>query len=100
MVDREDFITIALAITGILITLLIPLPIREDHRIFVIAILLFIFLLISFNRFNQRLEGSNKLVNEVNKKIDEMDKRFKTLEDLNEIRLNIRELQGRVFKNG
>ena len=45
-------------------------------------------------------------INEINKELNkqkseqqELDKRFKTFEDLNEIRLNIKELQRKVFKN-
>lgn len=38
--------------------------------------------------------------NEIEKKIDGLNKRFKTMEELNDIRLDIREIQKKVFKNG
>lgn len=98
MANQEDIITVSLAIIGILITLLIPIPIKEDYRVFIIAIIFFIFLLIFLNRFNNRLDNFDKRTEDINQKINWLDKRFKILEDLNDIRLDIRELQKMVFR--
>lgn len=46
-----------------------------------------------FREINIELEKSKM-------KLEEFDKRFKTIEELNNIRLDIRELQKEVFKNG
>lgn len=98
MANQEDIITVSLAIIGILITLLIPIPIKEDYRVFIIAIIFFIFLLIFLNRFNNRLDNLDKRIEDINQKANWLDKRFKILEDLNDIRLDIRELQKWVFR--
>ncbi len=90
MADSENIITYALFFIGILITLLIPLPIKEEYRIFMITAIIFIFLVIILSKFNEKLEKKDT-------KIEELDKRFKMIEDLNEIRLDIKELKREVF---
>ena len=91
MGESESLITILLTIIGILITLIAPLPIKEEYRLFVITVIIFIFLYIMLSRFNKKLENKDN-------RVENLDKRFKTLEELNDIRLDIREIQKKVFK--
>ncbi len=89
----ENLITSALFFIGILITLLLPLPIKEEYRLFIISIIIMTFLYIELSKYNSRIEKQDEI-------IGDLIKRFKTIEELNDIRLNIRELQKKVFKNG
>ncbi|MEA3248079.1 MAG: hypothetical protein U9Q73_00050 [Nanoarchaeota archaeon] len=91
MTNSEDMIGFALAIIGILITLVIPIPLKDEYRLFVISAFIFIFIVVILSRFDSRLEVSSR-------KLEEFNKRFKTLEELNNIRLDIMELKRKVFK--
>lgn len=93
MADIRDIITSVLFFIGLLISLLIPLPIKEEYRLFIISLIVMTFLYIELSKYNEKIEKQNEEINNLNK-------RFKTIEELNEIRLNIKELQKRVFKNG
>jgi len=92
MDSSENIITYALFFVGILITLLIPLPIKEEYRLAIITMVFLTFLAIILSGFDKKLEDKDNQINGLNK-------RFKTIEELNEIRLNIKELQRKVFKN-
>lgn len=46
------------------------------------------------------LFGFDKKIKNKDEQIENLNKRFKTIEELNEIRLDIRELQKEIFKNG
>ena len=64
-----------------------------------IGILGIIMILINkFSNMDNQLLKLNENSDYQNNKISELIKRFKTLEDLNNIRLNIKELQREVFK--
>ena len=91
MAEPIDVITYSLFFIGILTTLILPLPIKEEYRLFIITIIFFIFLIITLSKFNEK-------INEKEIKIEELNKRFKTIEDLNEIRLDLREIKKKVFK--
>ena len=91
MADTESIIESILLFIGLLITLLVPIPIKEEYRLFIITAIIFIFLIIILSRYNARLEKQNKDLEDINK-------RFKTIEELNDIRLDIRELKREVFK--
>jgi len=91
MTNSENIITYTLFFIGILITLLIPIPIKEEYRLLIITLVIFFFLVTVLSRFDERLKNKDN-------NIDDLDKRFKTIEDLNDIRLDIRELQREVFK--
>ena len=93
MVNYEEIISYSLFFIGLLISLLVPLPIKEEYRLFIIAMIFFAFLVMALSNFNKKAEENNN-------KIEEINKRFKTIEELNDIRLNIKELQRKVFKNG
>ena len=93
MVEIENIITSALFFIGLLISLLVPLPIKEEYRLFIITLIIISFLYIILSKF------SNQIIKQ-EEKIQELNKRFKTIEELNEIRLNIKELQKKIFKNG
>lgn len=92
MATTENIITSALFFIGMLITLLMPLPIKEEYRLFIIAIIVISILYIELSKYNSLIEKQEN-------KIEDLNKRFKTMEELNEIRLNIKELQKKVFKN-
>jgi c-di-AMP phosphodiesterase-like protein len=91
MIETENIIPYALFFIGILITLLIPIPIEEEYRLLIITLVIFFFLVTVLSRFGERLKNKDN-------NIDNLNKRFKTLEDLNDVRLDIRELQREVFK--
>lgn len=91
MIDSENIITYALFFIGVLITLLIPLPIKEEYRLIIITMVFLTFLAIILSGFDKKLEDKDK-------QIDDLNKRFKTIEELNDIRLNIKELQKEVFQ--
>ena len=91
MAGYEEFITYTLFFIGLLITLLVPLPIKEEYRLFIITAITFTFIIIILSRFESRLK-------EREDKIDELNKRFKTIEELNDIRLDIREIKNKMFK--
>ena len=91
MAEAETIIAYSLFFIGTLITLLIPLPIKEEYRLFIITAIIFIFLIMILSRFESKLR-------EKEDKIEELDKKFKTIEELNDIRLDIRELKSRVLK--
>ena len=93
MVEIENIITSALFFIGLLISLLVPLPIKEEYRLFIITLIIISFLYIILSKF------SNQIIKQ-EEKIKELNKRFKTIEELNEIRLDIKELQKKAFKNG
>jgi len=93
MVEIENIITSALFFIGLLISLLVPLPIKEEYRLFIITLIIISLLYIILSKF------SNQIIKQ-EEKIQELNKRFKTIEELNEIRLNIKELQKKIFKNG
>ena len=93
MVEIENIITSALFFIGLLISLLVPLPIKEEYRLFIITLIIISFLYIILSKF------SNQIIKQ-EEKIQELNKRFKTIEELNEIRLDIKELQKKAFKNG
>jgi len=70
--------------------LLIPLPIKEEYRLFIIAMIFFAFLVMALSNFNKKVKESNDEINQI----------FKTIEDITDIRSNIGELQRKIFKNG
>ncbi|MEK6935341.1 MAG: hypothetical protein AABW67_00995 [Nanoarchaeota archaeon] len=86
MGESESILTLILTIIGILVTLIAPIPLSYEYRIFIIIVIIFIFLYIILSRFDKRMEIKED-------KIDDLNKRFKTLEDLNNIRLDIREIK-------
>ena len=91
MTDSESVVTYLLFFVGLLITLLIPIPIKDEYRLFIITAVVFIFLIIILSRYDSRLEKQDKDIGDLNK-------RFKTIEELNEIRLDVRELKKKVFR--
>jgi len=91
MAEPIDILAYSLFFVGILITLILPLPIKEEYRLFIITIIFFIFLIITLSKFNEK-------INEKDIKVEELSKRFKTIEELNDIRLDIREIKKKVFK--
>lgn len=91
MADSESIIAYILFFVGLLITLLVPLPIKEEYRLFIITAIILIFLMIILSKYNAQLEKQNK-------DIENLNKRFKTMEELNDIRLDIRQLKREVFK--
>ena len=93
MADLENIIAFLLTLVGVLITLLIPVPVKEEYRIFMVSIVISIFIILIISRFENKLRSNLDSV-------DDLNKRFKTLEELNDIRLDIRELRREVFKNG
>jgi len=56
MAESEGIVTILLSIVSILITLLVPLPIKDEYRLFIVTIIAFIFLLIILYRFDERMK--------------------------------------------
>ncbi|OIO41214.1 hypothetical protein AUJ62_03390 [Candidatus Pacearchaeota archaeon CG1_02_32_21] len=70
--------------------MLIPLPIKEEYRLFIIAMIFFAFLVMALSNFNKKVKESNDEINQI----------FKTIEDITDIRSNIGELQRKIFKNG
>lgn len=92
MADSESIVATLLSIVSILIALLIPLPIKEEYRLFIITTIIFIFLISIISKYNSRIER-------LDKEIIELNKRFKTMEELNDVRLDIRELKRRLFEN-
>ena len=91
MSNSEDIISYLLFFIGLLITLLVPIPIKDEYRLFIISAVIFGFLVIILSRYATKLEKQNR-------ELEDLDKRFKTIEDLNNIRLDIRELKREVFK--
>ena len=91
MADIESIVTNTLFFIGLLISLLLPLPIKEEYRLIIITMIIISFLAIILSRFNYQLSRKEE-------KIKELDKRFKSIEQLNDIRLDIRELQREVLK--
>ncbi len=91
MANYEEIITYSLFFIGLLISLLIPLPIKEEYRLFIIATIILTFIIIILSRFETKLKDKGA-------KFEELDKRFKTMEELNDIRLDIREIKRKVFK--
>jgi len=91
MIDSESIITYVLFFIGLLITLLVPIPIKEEYRLFIITAIIFIFLLIALSKYDLKIENQSK-------QTEDLIKRFKTMEELNEIRLDIRELKRKVFE--
>jgi len=91
MSNSEDIISYLLFFTGLLMTLLIPLPIKDEYRLFIISAVIFGFLVTILSRYTTKLEKQNR-------ELEDLDKRFKTIEDLNDTRLDIRELKREVFK--
>ena len=75
---------------GLLITLLVPLPAKEEYRLFIITAISFSFIIIILSRFESKLKDKND-------KIEELDKKFKTMEELNDIRLDIRKIKRKVL---
>ena len=91
MTESTNLITYSLFFIGTLITLILPLPLKEEYRLSIITIIVFIFLITTLSKFNEKIiEKDNK--------IEEINKRFKTIEELNDIRLDNREIKKRVFK--
>lgn len=93
MANAESIITYILFFIGVIITLIIPIPLEEEYRLFAITTVIFTFLTIILSKFDKNLK-------DINEKFDEINKRFKTIEELNDIRLDIRELKREVFKIG
>jgi len=91
MAESEEVVSFLLVIIGILITLIAPLPVKDEYRLFIITTIIFIFLVVILSRFDERLKNEDNQIKDLNK-------RFKTIEELNDIRLNIKELQRKVFK--
>jgi|SRR3989344_6016802 len=90
---------IILSITGILITIYtspkeIPLQYIVGG-IILISILIIVSILI--DKFS-KIDNELKKVKENSDKIEDLNKRFKNIEDLDSIRLDIRDLQKKVFK--
>ena len=91
MADVESLVSLLLSGVGILITLIIPLPLKDEYRLFIITTIVFIVLVVLLSRFDERIK-------ECKKDMEELNKRFKTIQELDNIRLDIRELQRKVFK--
>ncbi len=91
MVSSESIITYILFFVGLLITLLMPLPIKEEYRLFMITTIILAFLIIILSRYDTNIKKQDEELKNLNK-------RFKTLEKLNDIRLDIKELKREVFK--
>ncbi len=77
MSNSEDIISYLLFFTGLLMTLLIPLPIKDEYRLFIISAVIFGFLVTILSRYTTKLEKQNR-------ELEDLDKRFKTIEDLND----------------
>lgn len=92
MVESVDILAYVLFFIGVLITLMLPIPIKDEYRLFIITAVIFVFLIIILSRYNTKLEKQNQ-------EIIELNKRFKTIEELNDIKLDIRELKREVLKN-
>ncbi|MEK6859571.1 MAG: hypothetical protein AABX54_02035 [Nanoarchaeota archaeon] len=92
MATKENLITSVLFFIGLLITLLMPLSIKEEYRLFIISLIIMIFLYIILSKYEEKLDY-------IETEIRDLSKRFKTMEELDDIRLNIRELQREVLKN-
>ena len=92
MAEAESTISLILAGIGILITLIIPVPLKEEYRLFIITSLVFLVLVVILSRFEERF-------NKIENYLEDTNKRFKTIEELNDIRLDIREIKRSVFKN-
>ena len=91
MAEPIDIITYSLFFIGTLITLIFPLPLKEEYRLSIITTIVFIFLIIALSKFNEKIK-------EKDNKIEEINQRFKTIEELNDIRLDIKEIKRKVFK--
>ena len=65
MVNSKDIITYALFFIGILITLLIPVPIKEEYRLLIITLVIFFFLVMVLSRFDERLKNKDKNIGDL-----------------------------------
>ncbi|MFA5855720.1 MAG: hypothetical protein WC867_00025 [Candidatus Pacearchaeota archaeon] len=91
MSEIENIITSTLFFIGLLISLIVPLPIKEEYRLTIITMIIISFLAIILSKFNKRLV-------DIEEESEDIDKRFKTIEELNDIRLDIKELKRKVFE--
>ncbi len=91
MAEAETIVESLLGSILILLTLIIPLPIKEEYRLFIITLIVFTALVAILSRFDKRLKNKED-------KVEELNKRFKTMTELNEIKLDIQELKRKVFK--
>lgn len=99
ILDIYTLIGLLISVGGVLISIYgspknIPIEYILGGIIFLSILTIVIILSNKFKDINDKFES----INENLKKVEYLDKRFKTLEDLSEIRLNIRELQRKVFK--
>jgi len=102
--DVYGIIGLLVSITAVIFTMYKPPETTKLIYVGVIIVALIILaiviiLLNKFKEINQKTKEINIQVNENKNKINDLNKRFKTLEDLNNIRLDIRELKSKVFKN-
>jgi len=91
MNDFESLVSFFLGIIAILISLIIPLPVKEEYRLFIIVIIFFITLLMILSKFNSNIK-------DIQERIEELDKRFKTSKEFEDIRLDLRELKKEILK--
>jgi hypothetical protein len=64
MASAESIVTYILFFVGIMITLLIPIPIAEEYRLFTITAITFIFLVIILSKFEKSLNKNQKVLEE------------------------------------
>ena len=62
MIESDSLVTSALTIIGILITLIAPIPLKDEYRLFVITTIILIFLWIMLSRFDKRLENKEERI--------------------------------------
>ena len=105
-VSSKDILTWLISIIGALLLTLISLQSnifnfgdQEKSNITIILIIVVAaigLIWISYKKFRE----IDKELEKYKGKINEFDKRFKMIEELNDIRLNIKEIQKEVFKSG
>ena len=91
MTYAESILYFLISLIGMLITLVVPLPLKDEYRLFIITAVIFIVLLIVLTKFDNKLK-------DIEERVGELDKRFKTYKELEDIRLDLRELKREVFK--
>lgn len=84
MVETINTITIALTIIALLITLIAPIQMNDQQRLFAIAIIFFIFLTIILSNFNKRLDSNEE--------------KLKIHEQLIDIKAELKSLRGKNDK--
>ncbi len=62
MKSAESIVTYILFFVGIMITLLIPIPLPEEYRLFAITAVTFIFFIIIISKFEKSLSENQKVI--------------------------------------